>query len=82
MTHRTTPTRAGTRAARRTAAGLLLLAATLAGGCAPRLIRDYNVRAHELVFVYSQGSSYAIGDCQRAPSGELSNCKTYPVEFD
>lgn len=70
------------RAGRRILSAALLLSALSAAGCGPKLIRDYNVRGRDLFFVYSQDARYAVGDCQRAPTGELTHCTTYPVEFD
>ncbi len=54
----------------------------LSGGCAPRLLQDYAVRTDEVVFVVQEGSSYSLGDCKRAPDGNLSDCKLHEVEFE
>lgn len=54
----------------------------LSGGCAPRLLQDYAVRTNEVVFVVQEGSSYSLGDCKRAPDGNLSDCKLHEVEFE
>ncbi len=62
-------------------ASLMLGAMLLASGCAPRLIQDYEVRQADLVFAVQEGTSYQLGDCQRAQNGQLSNCQVYEVEF-
>lgn len=62
-------------------------------GCAPRLIQDYAVKTPgaqrcvsqepgKLVFAVQEGTAYGLGECDRAPTGELTNCKTYEVEFE
>lgn len=61
---------------------LVLVSALAANSCAPRLIKDYTVREHDVVFAVQEGSGYALGDCKRAPDGKLSECKLYEVEFD
>jgi hypothetical protein len=58
---------------------LLLLVAT--SGCGPRLLQSYAVREGEVVFVVQEGTSYRLGDCKRAPDGQLSGCRTYDVVF-
>jgi hypothetical protein len=59
------------------------LAASAAGlsGCAPRLVQDYTVRQSELFFVVQHGKRYDLGECKRAPDGQLSDCKVHQVEF-
>lgn len=69
------------RRSARLAAGSLIAGGLAASGCAPRLIQDYAVRKSEVVFVVDQGTSYTLGDCQRAPSGKLTACRTDEVEF-
>jgi hypothetical protein len=54
----------------------------LSGGCAPRLLQDYSVRTNEVVFIVQEGKSYSLGDCKRAPDGNLSDCKLHEVEFE
>lgn len=53
----------------------------LSGGCAPRLLQDYAIRTNDVVFVVQEGSAYTLGDCKRAPDGNLSDCKLHEVEF-
>ena len=53
----------------------------LSSGCAPRLLQDYAIRTNDVVFVVQEGSSYTLGDCKRAPDGNLSDCKLHDVEF-
>ena len=54
----------------------------LVSGCAPRLIKNYVVRKHDVLFVVQQGTSFEMGDCRRAPDGKLSDCRVREVEFD
>jgi len=75
------PTRGGLRAGMLVGVPLLLSLGGLAG-CAPRLIQDYAVRDAELVFVVQEGTSYTLGDCQRAADGTLTNCQLREVEFE
>lgn len=53
----------------------------LSGGCAPRLMQDYTVRANDVTFVVQEGSAYTLGDCKRAADGTLSDCKLHEVDF-
>ncbi len=53
----------------------------LSGGCAPRLLQDYAIRTNDVVFVVQEGSAYTLGDCKRAPDGNLSDCKLHEVDF-
>ena len=55
--------------------------AVLSGGCAPRLLQDYAIRTNDVVFVVQEGSAYTLGDCKRAPDGNLSDCKLHEVDF-
>lgn len=55
--------------------------AVLSGGCAPRLLQNYAIRTNDVVFVVQEGSAYTLGDCKRAPDGNLSDCKLHEVDF-
>lgn len=84
------------RAARMRRAGLagVLVISTLGfTGCAPRLIQDYAVREPgaqrcvserqgKFVFAVQEGTAYQLGECDRKPTGELTNCQMSEVEFE
>ncbi len=74
-------------------AATALCLALSSSGCAPRLIQDYAVKTPgaqrcinqepgKFVFAVQEGTAYGLGECDRAPTGELTNCKTYEVEFE
>ena len=68
---------------RRAAMAALTFLAVGSSGCGgPRLIQAYTVRPGQMVFAVQEGTKYSLGECKRAPDGNLSGCELHQVEFE